>query len=63
MDVPTGPVRQDAELGRNRREMSVISETANTTARSRWGGPGAEFAGELDAKRAIKQASELAAGL
>ena len=36
MDVPKGPLRQDAELGRRRREDEVFSEITNTTARSRW---------------------------
>ena len=38
MDVPKGPLRQDAELGRSRCESEVLSETTNTTARSRWEG-------------------------
>ena len=37
MDVPKGPLRQDAELGRRRREDEVFCELSNTTARSRRG--------------------------
>ena len=35
MDVPKGPLRQDAELGRSRCESEDFSEITNTIARSR----------------------------
>ena len=35
MDVPKGPLRQDAELGRSGCESEDLSEITNTAARSR----------------------------
>ena len=35
MDVPKGPLRQEAELGRSRCESEDLSEITNTAARSR----------------------------
>ncbi len=35
MDVPKGPLRQDAESGQSRCESEGFSEITNTTARSR----------------------------
>ena len=37
MDVPTGPLRQDAESDRSRCEFEESRETASNSARSRWG--------------------------
>ena len=38
MDVLEGPLRQDAESGRGRRESADFCEITSTAARSRWEG-------------------------
>ena len=38
MDVPKGTLRQEAESSRGRREFADDSETASSSARSRWVG-------------------------